>query len=445
MNLAAIGINFRTAPIEVRETVAFRPETIPRALQRIRAQIPEAELALVSTCNRTELYAAAAPEVLKGADLVGLLLADVGAAQSDVLRPHFYTKKGPQAVEHLLAVAASLDSMVVGETEILGQVKQAYLLAQEAQTIGKLLHTAFQGAFRSAKRVHSETDICRGRVSVSSLAVEFSGKVFEDLGEKTVMIVGAGETAELALRSLIEKGVADVLVLNRSHGNGRALAEQYGGRAIQWDLLKDYLPRTDILISSTSAPHCVVHTEAMRRAVETRRGRPILLIDIAVPRDVEAAVGELQNVYLYHIDDLQKMAATNLARRQAEMDKAWEIVREGVAELKAVPDTPGLGRMMQQFDAHGRRIAADALERALAKEALSALPGAAHEEIRVLATKIVNKVLAAPRESMKRAAKNGRWEEYTEIVSDLFGFSSEDDDASQAAPHAQIQDRKDQE
>ena len=428
MNLAVLGINFRSAPIELRETVSFRPEQIPDVLRRVGERLPGAERVLVSTCNRTELYVAAHEELPGKEGMVAAVMtgADASAAAASV--EHFYLRTGADAVEHAIAVASSLDSMVVGETEILGQVKQAFVIASGEETSGKMLNNLFQAVFRYAKRVHTETDICRGRVSVSSIAVEFAEKVFEDMSEKTVMIVGAGETAELALKSLVEKGVTEVLVLNRSFHRGKALAEQYGGRAIQFELLADYLPRTDIVISSTGAPHCVIQADAVRDAIRARMGRPILLIDIAMPRDVDAAAGRLENVYLYHIDDLQRVADENLATRQKAIDSAWQIVRAGAAELAAQFAGADIGTLMREFEQQARGIKEEELNRTFAKEKMSGLSEECREEVSQLVQKTINKLLAAPRAALHRAAKDGQWPEYSRVVRDLFGFDKEKDE-----------------
>jgi glutamyl-tRNA reductase len=423
MNLALLGINFRSAPIELREKVSWNPDKIPATLQRIRARRPSAELVLVSTCNRTELYVADSDGAPQKDDLIADLLDGLDIPPIEQLASHFYFESGMEAAQHLVAVSSSLESMVVGETEILGQVKRAYMIAEQEELVGKTLRTVFPEAFRIAKRVHSETDISRGRVSVSSIAVEFADKVFESLSEKTVMIVGAGETAELALKSLVGKGVTEVLVLNRSFHKGIALASQCGGRAIQFDSLADYLARTDIVISSTGAPHCVIHTEAVRAAVKARRGRPILLIDIAVPRDIEASAGDLDNVYLYHIDDLQKVADGNLSKRQAAIDAAWAILKQGTTELTEAFEGADFRTLMQQFDRQAQAIKAAALERSFAKAKMAALPEACREEVDAVVQATINKLLAEPRNALRRAAKNGQWQAYSEVARDLFGFN----------------------
>jgi glutamyl-tRNA reductase len=437
MTVAVLGISFHTAPVEMRERAAVRAADISTTLQHLRAEFPGSELVLVSTCNRTELYTAGIDVRAAKHRLVQIILKVDAHFPADEIEKHFYVMRDLEAVEHLLAVASSLDAMVVGETEILGQVKQATVIAEESMTTGKVLRPLFQNAFRTAKRVQSETSIARGRVSVSSLAVEFAEKVFEELSSKTVMIVGAGETAELALKSLVDRGARDVLVLNRSLERGQALADKHGGRAIQFDLLEDYLHRADIVISSTSAPHLVIHADAVRRASELRRGRPMLMVDIAVPRDIDPVAADIKNVYVYSIDDLQRIAADNLAKRREAVEHAWHIVRQGTAEVAALFETAELRQVLQKVDTFGREVCEQALQRSLSRECLSSLPEASREEIRILAQKIVNKMLAEPREALKRAAKNSEWDNYTRVVNDLFGFDRKAPKPGESEPEAQ--------
>jgi len=437
MNLAVLGINFKTAPVEIREQASFRAFEIPDTLQRLAATFPGAEFVLLSTCNRTELYLSGLNAAAHRLELARSLLKNAEAGLAAGFDAHFYVKTGIEAAEHLLTVASSLDSMVVGETEILGQVKQAFALAGDAGTHGRGLSSLFHHAFRCAKRVHAETDISRGRVSVSSVAVEFAEKVFEDLGAKTVMIVGAGEMAELALKSLVERGARNVLVLNRSMEKGQALAERHGGRAIPFDLLDDYLPQADIVISSTSAPHAVIRAAAVRRAMDIRRGRPALLVDIAMPRDIEPAAGEVKDVYLYHIDDLQRVAAENMARRQEAVAQAWHIVREVSGEWTDLFKVRGVGNVMQRLDAHGREVCESILARYMSKEKLAALPEPCKAEIRELAQKIVNKMLAAPKETLRQAAKDGEWDAYETMATRLLGL-----DRAVAEPQEQEKNKR---
>ncbi len=428
MNLSVLGINFRSAPIELRETLAFSPDVTPDVLMAMRPSLKGLELVLLSTCNRTELYVADTEELPDKETLIAALTRGKTSGSISELSEHFYLKTGLAAAEHLLAVAASLDSMVVGETEILGQVKRAYMLAHEAETSGRIVQTLFPLAFQAAKRVHTETEICRGRVSVSSIAVEFAEKVFEELSEKTVMVVGAGETAELALKSLVDRGVTKVLVLNRSFHRGEKLAREYGGRAVQFDLLADYLPTADMVISSTGAPHCIIHSDVVAQAVRSRHGRPMLLIDIAVPRDIEPSAGQVDNVYLYDIDDLQRVADGNMARRQQAIDQAWVIVKEGMGEVAEAFEGDDFRGLMKQVNIHADAVREAMLRRAFSKEKLAALPDDCREEIETVVQKTINKMLAAPRAALHKASRNGQWQDYATVARDLFGLDNDEEE-----------------
>ncbi len=430
MDLLMIGINFQTAPIELRERLSFSPQAVPSLLRRFRTAFSAHEFVLVSTCNRTELYAAGPEIEARIAPLFDEFLRDAGPAGEE-LREHCYVKMRLEAAQHLFAVASGLDSMVVGEAEILGQVKRAYGLSIEVESSGERLHPLFQNAFRTAKRVRTHTGLCRGRVSVSTIAVEFVEKVFDELGTKTVMILGAGETAELVLKCLLERGAGQVLVVNRSQPKCQSLAAAYGGQAVPFDQLAETLPRADIVMSSTSAPHCMVHTALVRKAMRVRQGRPMLLMDLAVPRDIEAGAGELENVYLYDIDDLQKIAAENLARRQAEVEKAWRIVREEAAEMASLFGTPDLGSLMKQLDRKARHVGSAELEGLTTKPVFASLSDEQREEVASLLRRAVNRVLGEPRKALRRASRDGRWEEYAAIAREMFGLDEQPRDDQQ--------------
>ncbi len=424
MDLLMIGINFQTAPVELRERISFAPQAVRSLLSRFKSAFPAHEFVLLSTCNRTELYAAGPEIEAQTEPLFHELLKDTGPAR-DELREHCHVKMRLEAVRHLFAVASGLDSMVVGEAEILGQVKQAYGLSIELESSGERLHPLFQNAFKTAKRVRTHTGLCRGRVSVSTIAVEFVEKVFDELGEKTVMILGAGETAELVLKCLLERGAGRVLVLNRSQPKCQSLAAKYGGHAIPFEQLEENLSRADIVMSSTSAPHCIVHTALVRKAMRARQGLPMLLMDLAVPRDIEAGVAELENVYLYNIDDLQKIAAENLARRQAEVEKAWRIVREGAAEVASLFGSVDLGSLMKQLDEKAKRAGSVELEGLTTKPVFSSLSDEQREEIASVLRRTVNRVLGGPRKALRKASHDDRWEDYAAIARDLFGLDEQ--------------------
>ena len=274
-----------------------------------------------------------------------------------------------------------------------------------------------------------QTDIARGRVSVGSVAVELAEKVFNDLSSKTAMIVGAGEVSEQTLKSLVDRGVREALVLNRSVERGRALADRYGGTAIPFDRLEEYLARADIVISSTGAPHCIIHADAVRRAVLNRHQRPVFLIDLAVPRDVEPAVGDLENVYLYDIDDLQKAADENLALRHAAVDKARQIVDEEVKDAAILFRAESLGAVMRKIDEKAQRIADSEFRRAFAKPGVAAIPGTCdhcREEVRNMLRRAMSKMTAESKKALNEAAKDERWDEYAKIVERLLGLDDEE-------------------
>ncbi len=426
--LVAIGVNYRSAPIELRERTAFAPDDIAAALADAKARLPLREVVLLSTCNRTELYAVVEHvEQFERDAVIRILTQQADDADVHDSHEYFYELTGHEAVEHLLGVCASLDSMVVGEVEILGQVKQAYRIALEAGATGKMTNNVFQHAFSVAKRVHTETKITQGRVSVSSIAVEFVRTVFSDLQEKTVMIVGAGETAELTLRSLVEKGVRDVFILNRSLENAQRLASLHGGKASQLEFLPDFLPKADIVITSSGASHCLIEKPVLAAAMKERHRKPMLLVDIAVPRDISPDVDELRDVYLYHIDDLQRVADQNLEKRQAAVEGARRIVAQGVADLAPVFDTPAVGELLRDFDIQVRQIAGTALSKSLAKERMANLPPECRTEIEALVHSVTKKLLAQPRSAIKNASKNGQWDAYAGVVRDLFGMRHEQD------------------
>ncbi|MFT5242064.1 MAG: glutamyl-tRNA reductase [Kiritimatiellia bacterium] len=424
--LFAIGLNHRTAPIALRESAAFAQDAVPAALDNVRTTLGLSEYVLLSTCNRTELYAVADEKALTRDNVIRFLTDAEPDSDVSELRSQFYELHDREAADHLLKVCASLNSMVVGEVEILGQVKQAYRMATDAGVTGKTTNAVFQHAFRTAKRVHTETNITQGRVSVSSIAVEFARHVFSDLNEKTVMIIGAGETAELTLRCLVEQGVHDVIVLNRSLDKAQRLVDQHGGKAGQLDFLAEFLPKADIVISSSGAPHCLIEKPLLNTTMKARQHRPMLLVDIAVPRDIASDISELTDVYLYHIDDLQRVAERNLEKRQAAVDEASEIVKHGLEGLSDLFDRPDLDLLLRDFDIHARRIAGDALAKSLKKERMTALPEPCRKEVEALVYSVTKRLLAQPRTAIKHASKNGQWDLYAGMVRDLFGVHPTD-------------------
>ncbi|HUB66685.1 MAG TPA: glutamyl-tRNA reductase [Candidatus Methylacidiphilales bacterium] len=327
------GLTFEKTPVELREKVAFRDSQLPEALLRMRELLGLREAVLISTCNRVEYFGATSrPEV-------------AAAAWPDFLRrfhtitddfsPLSFQMGGMPCVEHLFSVAAGLKSMVVGETEILGQLKDAYDVARANGQTGKWLNRLFQSSFAAAKSVRSHTAITRGSVSVGSVAVELAEKIFGDLCHCRVMVIGAGETSARTARSLLSRGVPSIFVANRTFDRAHALAAELGGEAVRWDEWEDHAVGTDIIISSTSAPHYVLTSEKLEGLLKWRGQRPLFLIDLAVPRDFEPSINLLDDVYLYDIDDLQSIAQAHLRERQTEIVRSVEILKPHVARYMA--------------------------------------------------------------------------------------------------------------
>ena len=369
MNVVVIGLSHHSSPVELRERFAFAETKIPDALKSLRNS-GFAEAVILSTCNRVEIYAATALEpaevfvelknflvrssgLLDGRDRV----LDCGSprpldnAASESKAPadwrssqvhgqdvpfsgnELYALAEPQSLQHLFKVACGLDSMVLGETEILGQLKQAYALAQARGHTGARLNKAFQRAFHVAKHVRTLTGIQRGSVSVASASVELAEKIFSSLPEREVLVIGAGETSEKTARALLSRGARSILVANRSHERAVALATELGGRAVPFDDWAAEFENIDIVISSTSAPHHILDRAKLEPLMKARKQRPLLLIDIAVPRDIDPAVNFLENVYLYNIDDLQAIADDHLKQRQDEIARCEAIIAEKVKAL----------------------------------------------------------------------------------------------------------------
>ena len=329
MKMFVAGLSYKTAPVELRERLAVSPSTLRCSGCRLKIGGGLEEVVLLSTCNRVEVYGVAA----KVNGNVHGLFRHLGSGARD-FEDYLYIHEGDEAVRHLFSVAGGLDSMVLGETEITGQLKHAYQTAQEAKLTGRMLNRAFQTALQTAKEIRTTTQIGRGATSVGSVAVELAGKIFGgDLSEKTIMIVGAGKMGEACLRHLSKKGARSVLVSNRSFERAEGLASEFGGRAIRFDGCLDAMTEADIVVSSTGCPQTILHAEQIERVMAARRNRPLFMIDIAVPRDIDPDVQHLDNVYLYNIDHLEKLVRENLRQREAELARCRDIIEQRTAAL----------------------------------------------------------------------------------------------------------------
>jgi len=332
MPIVVIGLSHRTSPVTVRERFAFAEGAIPPALEAMKSHGLVEEAVIVSTCNRVELYAwTPQPAEIALRELQSFLLQHHHYTES--LNGELYALPEPLSLEHLFKVACGLDSMVLGETEILGQLKKAYDLALQHKHTGGKLNKAFQNAFNVAKKIRTETNIQRGSVSVGSVAVELAEKIFTNLKERNVMVIGAGDTSEKTARSLLSRGARSIIVTNRSIEKAEALAAELGGRAVGFDQWATEFENIDIVISSTSAPHYVLDRAKLIPLMKLRKNRPLLLVDIAVPRDIDPEVNLLDHVYLFNIDDLQQMAENYLQQRREEIAKCEAIIKQRARAL----------------------------------------------------------------------------------------------------------------
>ncbi len=356
MSIFLVGVNHRTAPVHIRERLAFGDGEITAALSSIVEQDSIDEALIVSTCNRVEILAAGTAPEEGRLQLIEFLGA---TRQIDLvsLEEHVYTRYDRDAVQHLFRVAASLDSMVVGEPQILGQVRDAYRLGLDAGTIGRNLTVLMQSAFAAAKRVRSETAIGASAVSVSYVAVELGRKIFGALKDKTVLLVGAGEMAELAVQHLSDSGVTRILIANRTAERAQQLAEQYGGEPVPFESLESHLVDADVVLCSTSADDYVITRKQIASALDKRRHRPFCLIDISVPRQIDPGAGDLDNTFLFDIDDLQRVAQSNMREREREATVAESIVEDEVTKFLSRLRTNDIGPTVAEIKTRMNEVA----------------------------------------------------------------------------------------
>src|ERR1022692_3927388 len=353
MKLLVTGVSHKTAPVEVRECLAFPESALPEALRSLKSRAGVSEACILSTCNRVEITVTTDDPVDPQA-LVDEFLRESRMVAPASIEPYLYRHEGQNAIHHLFRVASSLDSMVVGEPQILGQLKTAYGIAKTQGALCGWLEGLLERAFSVAKRVRSETGIGQMAVSVSYAAVELARKIFGSLDNRTIMIVGAGKMSELAARHLRRSGASHVFVTNRTHERAVEMAQLFQGTPVEYTRLVNMLPEVDIVITSSGAPHYILHKDEMQRVIAARRNKPMFLIDIAVPRNIEPAVNDVDNVYLYDIDDLQEVVNSNLRERMKEAEHAEALVKEEVdrmlARLKVAEVTPTIVGLQEQLE-----------------------------------------------------------------------------------------------
>jgi glutamyl-tRNA reductase len=403
IDLLIVGVSHKTAPVAVREKLAVEPDAMDRALAELTALPGVREAAMLSTCNRVELYLAT-----EDGDSAGRAIAEVLAKRAEVgagdLTAHLYHRRDADAVHHLFRVASSLDSLVVGEPQILGQTKQAHETAVRHGTVGSVLGACFEGAFRVARRVRRETEIAKNPVSVSSVAVELARQVVGDFAGRSVLVVGAGKMSELAARTLRSAGAA-LTVINRTRARAEELAGRYGAAVADWNDLAAALTAADIVIASTGAQRPVLTLELLEGVRRARRGRPLVLLDIAVPRDVDPAAGKLRDVYLFDIDALQEVATEHRQERQNEAAEAEAIVKEELARFLRAWRARQLGPIVTAFRKHVLDLA-----QAEATRLAATHPGLGENEKRwffELADSIAKKLLHQPQMALRNDDEEG--------------------------------------
>src|SRR5213594_4436273 len=427
--IVLVGLNHRTAPVEVRERVAFANGRLEPSLRRLVAVAGVAEGAILSTCNRVEVVACGPDPAALGAALPGFLAGEHDLAET-ALAGHLYTHADREAVRHLFRVAASLDSMVVGEPQILGQLKEQYAAAAAAGASGQILHRCFHRSFSVAKRIRRETRIAERAVSIGSAAVELSRSIFDRLADKSALLVGAGTMGELTARQLLAQGVGSVMVANRTFDRAIDVARALSATPVPWDRLPRYLPLADLVIAAASGEEeFLLQRPAVEEAMRERRHRPMFLIDLAVPRALDPAVNQLDNVYLYDIDDLEGVVAQNRGARAREAVKAETIVDAEVEAFwgwfTSLDVVPTIVALRERVEAIRRRE----VERSLA--ALGAVDPRQRETIERLTQAIVNKVLHAPLTALRRHRADPAEAFYVDAARRLFRLGTDPPESGQ--------------
>lgn len=430
MRLFAVGLSHRTAPIELRERVDFSRLGLADALEALARRNVAREMAVLSTCNRSEVYVAA-----DGEGTVEKLF-EFFAAYHDVrpedVSPHLYVHHGAEAARHLLRVAAGLDSLVVGEPQILGQVKAAYAAATEMSFTGTVLNRLFHMAFAAGKRVRSETGLGEGAVSVSYAAIALAKKIFGDLGGLQVAILGSGEMAKLTALHLRAQKVGGITIASRTRASAERLAAQISAEVVDWAEMSSAIERADIIVTATGAPQAIITRADLARVMKTRRQRALFVIDIAVPRDVEPEAGAVDQVFLYNIDDLQGIVKENLARRSGELDRADAIIAAETAKFAAWLQSreiiPTVVALRERFESIRRAE----LQRLRPK--LSGLPPEAQAQVEHVTKLIVEKLLLSPTEQLKSLGDNSLAATYSDALSRLFSLPSPGEQDDEGVP-----------
>jgi glutamyl-tRNA reductase len=427
--LLALGVSHKTAPLDLRERLSLTEGRAVGALRELTEAAGIHEAAAISTCNRTELYLVVSDPVEAESTALGVLTRQAEIRPTELLG-HLYSLRSSEAVGHLFRVTAGLDSMIVGEAEIQGQVKRAYELALVEGGTGPILNRLFRGALTAGGRAREETGISEKNVSIPSVAVDLARRALGDLADRRVLVVGAGETAELVARALVTRGVATVFVANRHYDRAIGLAERFGGNAVRFDELPEQLERADIVVSATNSPHHIVERDELEHVMGLRQGRPLLLVDIAVPRDVEPECRDVAGVSLHDIDDVQQIVERNASGREAEARRAERILdaeqdrfERWLASLEAVPT---IAALRERGDEVVRRVLEENESR------WRELGEADRERLSAMAKAIASRLLHEPTLRMKRSAGSDEAYLYVSALRELFGLDAETEPEAEA-------------
>ncbi|MCQ8116858.1 MULTISPECIES: glutamyl-tRNA reductase [Methylomonas] len=402
MTLLAVGINYNTAPVAIRERLAFPTEMLDNTLKNLWNLREISEAAILSTCNRTEFYYQADSD--NQSSLVNWI-ADTKQIKPADFTPYLYSYKDSQSIRHMFRVACGLDSMILGEPQILGQMKTAYHAASQAGTLGRNLSKLFQHTFSAAKKVRTDTAIGSSPVSVAFAAVQLAQQIFDKLSEQTALLIGAGETIELTARHLYQHGIGRIIIANRTYDKAHALAMQFNGYAINLAELPNHLAEADIVVSSTASQLPILGKGRVESAIKIRKHKPMFMVDLAVPRDIEAEVAQLRDVYLYTVDDLQNTVNQNMDSRRRAAEQAEEIIDTQVEHFMAWLRSQGAQETIRDFRTQAEQTRDEALQRALAQLNSGA---AADEVLQRLAHTLTNKLIHTPCAQLREAGANER-------------------------------------
>jgi glutamyl-tRNA reductase len=402
MTLIALGINYNTAPVAIRERLAFPADILDNTLKNLRSVRDVSEAAILSTCNRTEFYCHT-----KNDDQSPLIhwIADIQQLQPTEFTPYLYSYKDIQSIRHMFRVACGLDSMILGEPQILGQMKTAYHAANQAGTLGKNLSKLFHHTFSTAKKVRTDTAIGSSPVSVAFAAVQLSQQIFDKLSEQTALLIGAGETIELTARHLHQHGIGRIIIANRTYDKAHALAMQFNGFAIALSEIPDHLAEADIVVSSTASQLPILGKGRVESAIKKRKHKPMFMVDLAVPRDIEAEVGQLSDVYLYTVDDLQNTINQNMDSRRRAAEQAEEIIDTQVEHFLAWLRSQGAQETIRDYRYQAEMTRDEVLQKALAQLNSGA---SADEVLQRLAHTLTNKLIHTPCTQLREAGANER-------------------------------------